>query len=289
MADADHAPAFWSSVATAFNSNHGVVFDLFNEPYITSWSCWLSGCAASHEVAQHNRQLQDGGDAVAGRTPCAEPAPPSRSCSAASTGRATVSQWHSFEPTDPAHQLVVSYHTYDFSGCNTESCWNSTIAPLAHLVPVVTGELGESGCKRTYIDPYMPWADAHGVSYLGWTWDATEAPSQWSCSGGPALIKNYTGRPTSFGAGLKKHLGKLARAARAAERKKALAPPVSHVELSHSDGVAVLTIDRPPANAMNVELLGELVTRRVRDARGGSPGGTRAERARGRASRRAST
>jgi enoyl-CoA hydratase/carnithine racemase len=34
---------------------------------------------------------------------------------------------------------------------------------------------------------------------------------------------------------------------------------VPHVAISESDGVAVLTVDRPPANAMNVELLEELV------------------------------
>jgi hypothetical protein len=51
MADADHARSFWSSVASAFASNHGVVFDLFNEPYIPSWSCWLEGCQASYSNA----------------------------------------------------------------------------------------------------------------------------------------------------------------------------------------------------------------------------------------------
>lgn len=51
MADADHAPAFWRSVATAVKADHGVLFDLFNEPYITSWSCWEHGCRTGH---QHN-------------------------------------------------------------------------------------------------------------------------------------------------------------------------------------------------------------------------------------------
>ncbi len=44
MADADHSPAFWSSLATALRSDPGVVFDLYNEPHDISWSCWLNGC-----------------------------------------------------------------------------------------------------------------------------------------------------------------------------------------------------------------------------------------------------
>lgn len=34
---------------------------------------------------------------------------------------------------------------------------------------------------------------------------------------------------------------------------------MAHVAITESDGVAVLAVNRPPANAMNVELLGELV------------------------------
>ena len=50
--DLDHAPRFWSSVAKAFASNHGVIFDLFNEPYTTSWSCWRDGCATRYTPAR---------------------------------------------------------------------------------------------------------------------------------------------------------------------------------------------------------------------------------------------
>ena len=60
------------------------------------------------------------------------------------------------------------------TGCG-ESCWNETIAPLTEHVPVVTGEFGDFGCVDTYINEYMPWADAHGVSYLAWTW-SPDAP-----------------------------------------------------------------------------------------------------------------
>jgi hypothetical protein len=55
----------------------------------------------------------------------------------------------------------------------------------------------------------MTWADEHGVSYLGWAWDATD--EGWSCYGGPALIEDYGGKPTTYGVGLKEHLAQLAK------------------------------------------------------------------------------
>src|SRR4029077_19436767 len=54
MADADHAPAFWSSVAAAFNGNNAAIFELYNEPYpdnqqnsTAAWTCWRDGGTCS--------------------------------------------------------------------------------------------------------------------------------------------------------------------------------------------------------------------------------------------------
>jgi hypothetical protein len=206
--DLDHAPRFWTSVARAFAGNHGVIFDLFNEPYTTSWPCWLNGCATRYRPARRTVSYRSAGMqtlvSAVRSTGASQPI-----MLAGLNYSSDESQWLASEPVDPDHQLIVGFHTYNFGGCNAEACWNSTIAPLAAKLPVITGELGENGCKQTYIDHYMSWADGHGVSYLAWAWDATAPPSGWRCSGGPALIKNYGGAPTAYGAGLKSHLAKL--------------------------------------------------------------------------------
>ena len=44
MADLDHSPAFWSSVATRFKNDPAVLFDLYNEPNSISDACWRDGC-----------------------------------------------------------------------------------------------------------------------------------------------------------------------------------------------------------------------------------------------------
>ena len=54
----------------------------------------------------------------------------------------------------------------------------------------------------------LDWADAHGVSYLAWSWTRS------SCEGEPALISDWDGTPTAYGAGIRDHLTQLrARAA----------------------------------------------------------------------------
>ena len=196
MADADHSPAFWSSVASVFRADPAVVFDLYNEPHDISWSCWLNGCTTS--AGWHAAGMQILLDSVRG-------AGATQPVMVGGLGWSSdLSGWLANEPVDPVHQLVASVHLYNFSGCNSAACWNQTIAPVAAAVPIVTGEVGESDCGTSFIQPYMAWADTHGVSYLGWTWDT------WDCKSGPALITSYNGTPTAFGAGLQSHLASLA-------------------------------------------------------------------------------
>jgi hypothetical protein len=208
MADADHAPRFWRSVATTFKHNPAVIFDLFNEPFLNSWSCWRNGCHTTFTDIAGRRVTY----ATAGMQQLVNAVRSTKATNPIMLGGLNYAGdeagWAAHKPSDPDHQLIVSFHTYSFSGCNTAACWNQTIAPLAHTTPVVTGEFGESGCTDSYALTYMAWADANHVSYLGWAWDSTE--SGWACSTGPALITNYTGTPTAYGEGLMSHLAALA-------------------------------------------------------------------------------
>jgi len=207
MADADHAPAFWTSVATAFKADPMAVFDLYNEPFVDTvnaqttdaWGCWANGCTITRSAGAVTGSWRSAGmkdlvDAVR------------------ATGATNVlmlgglayandlSGWLAHVPADPLAQLVASAHVYNFNSCAGTPCWDGTIGAVAAAHPVVTGELGENDCAHGFIDTYMPWADSHGVSYLGWTWNT------WDCSSGPALVTTYDGTATGFGQGLKAHL-----------------------------------------------------------------------------------
>jgi hypothetical protein len=111
-----------------------------------------------------------------------------------------LSGWLAWRPRDPLRQLVAAFHLYNFNACADAACWDRVLKPIAAKVPVVTGELGENDCAHGFIDGYMPWADAAGISYLGWTWNT------WDCRSGPALISGYDGTPTAFGEGFRAHL-----------------------------------------------------------------------------------
>lgn len=201
MPDARYAPAFWTSVANTFKDDRRVVFDLFNEPYpdrATStteqaWACWRDGGSCpgiGYEVAG----MQDLVDAVR--------ATGSRNVVlvAGIAYANDLSGWLAHAPSDPTGDLAAAWHVYNFNSCANESCWTSTLAPVAARVPLVAGEIGENTCGHAFVDRVMKWSDDRGLSYLGWTWNT------WDCSSGPALISAYDGTPTAFGLGLRDHL-----------------------------------------------------------------------------------
>jgi hypothetical protein len=205
MPDADHSPAFWSGVATAFKSNRAVLFDLHNEPYPDSnqdtaaaWTCWRDGgtCPGAGYSAAGMQSL-----VTAVRSTGAQNVIMLGGVEYANA----LSGWLSHRPSDPAAQLAASFHDYEFNTCADAGCWNTVIAPLAAQVPVITGEIGEDDGGASFINTYMAWADAHGIGYLAWVWDT------WGCGAGQiALISDYAGTPCpQYGMSYRSHLAAL--------------------------------------------------------------------------------
>ena len=207
MPDSADSVPFWSSVATTFKGNDAVIFDLFNEPYperaddnneTEGWHCWLHGGGSCIGIPYRIAGMQTlvntvrftGADNVImlGGLALAD----------------DLTQWLRYEPADPDHNLVASWHSYSFSACSTRSCWDSQIAPVIAKVPVIAGEIGENDCKDTYLRPLMAWLDSKHTSYLAWAWNAN-----FQCDG-PSLITSYNGHPTALGAGYRAHLRSLA-------------------------------------------------------------------------------
>ena len=201
MPDTAESVPFWSSVATAFKGNDGVIFDLFNEPYperadnyneTEGWQCWLNGGSSCVGIGYSVAGMQTLVNAVRG-------AGANNVIMLGGLEYANdLTQWLAYKPSDPDGNLVASWHSYNFNTCSTQSCWTSQIAPVIASVPVVAGEIGENDCAGTYITPLTTWLESQNTSFLAWAWNA-----DFACSSGPGLITDYTGTPTNYGAAYK--------------------------------------------------------------------------------------
>ncbi len=126
MADADHAPAFWSSIANRFKNNPAVLFELYNEPYLygltagaDEWSVLRDGGTLSYYMA---------GTAAGGQkridTPWRTAGMQQMLDAIRATGASNVvlscgtswcndlSGWLAHKPSDPLGQLAAAWHPY---------------------------------------------------------------------------------------------------------------------------------------------------------------------------------
>jgi hypothetical protein len=238
MADADHAPAFWSQVAKAFASNGQVIFDLFNEPFLTDWGCWVKGgsCAqangANYQVAGMAALLQAVRSAGAQNVVIL----------GGLAYSSDLTQWVTSVNSIPGlaaplngisiDNVAASWHSYDFngqSGCpsqyngysTSDTCDSADVTAtntgaksvLAAGFPVLIGELGISAFSAQsassfsstqvtqitgWFDGLMTWMEQQGQGYVAWSWNTDT---------NPVLVTDYQGTPTvDFGETYKAHL-----------------------------------------------------------------------------------
>jgi len=128
MPDADHAPAFWTSVANTFKNNSSTIFDCTRTP-------------PEQLVLLAERQLSAGANpcsgvnfAVAGMQTLVNTVRNTGAQNILDLGGLAfandLSQWLQNEPNDSRHNVVASFHLYNFNSCNNTTCWNNQVNPL---------------------------------------------------------------------------------------------------------------------------------------------------------------
>jgi hypothetical protein len=201
MLDRDHSVTFWTQVATAFAGNDRVIFEPHNEPYpdgnndtAAAWRCWRDGGTCSGVSFQ-----------AAGMQEIVTAIRATGATNVIALGGVqysnALSQWLAYRPSDPLNNLAAAWHVYNFNVCSAATCWNSTAGVVLGQVPVIATEIGDDSCNATFMNALMSWLDAHGSGYLAWTWDT------WGTACGDiALIKDFSGTPTTYGQIYKTHL-----------------------------------------------------------------------------------
>ncbi|MDB5969248.1 MAG: hypothetical protein JWQ90_1698 [Hydrocarboniphaga sp.] len=219
MADADHSLAFWTSVAGMFKTYPGVLFELFNEPFMNfefsgdSWSYMMQGTGGSFTGYPATSSSGNWTDV---KQPWAIASYQAMIDAVRATGAGNVlligtmqysqefSGWLSHKPTDSLNQIAAVWHAYPTYG----NAWGSdayaqpNFAPavytdmqaiLAAGIPVIATETGDQNTPGTVGAPLVSnitaWADQNGVSVVGWAWDVWGVPDN-------VLIKDVDGTPT---------------------------------------------------------------------------------------------
>jgi endoglucanase len=208
MPDLDHSPAFWSQVAGAFAGNEMVIFELFNEPHPdgnqdteAAWACVRDGgtCpGVPYEVAG-TQTLVNLVRATGATNVIAV---------AGVQYGGTLSRWREYRPADPANKIIAAWHTYNWTWCVAEPCYESNVGAVAAEVPVLATEIGNDQCDAVWMNELLTWLDSSEIGYLAWSWHTFLATE---CSA-IRLILDYGGTPSQYGGAYRSHLMELQRA-----------------------------------------------------------------------------
>jgi hypothetical protein len=171
MADSPGAVTFWQEVATRYQKNPLVAFDLFNEPYVGQ-STWLDGGTFQFNGATVQAAgMQTLYDTVRGT---------------GATNLVVISglDYADHPPTELVQGANIAYaaHAYQCESdpppkCTTPNPYDAAV-PLSHWVtfakthPVIVTEFGwPDGNSGTYNANVIAYAEAHGWGWSGFAWD----------------------------------------------------------------------------------------------------------------------
>jgi hypothetical protein len=202
--DVTYAPTFWQSVANTFKTNASVIFNLINEPYITSWPCYRDGGCTTPTVKKVGTWTVVGTQSIVNTIRGTGATNPIIVAGLDYSNQ--LNNWLTYMPTDSLHKIIAGVHVYfDGLDCENATCWTNVFAPIqAAGHPVIVDEMGFQGsCTSTKINQLMNWADAQTpqIGYWAWSWNP------FGCTSGPSLIKNDAFDPTStYGSGFQSHL-----------------------------------------------------------------------------------
>jgi len=212
MADADHSLDFWASVAARFRDNHAVLFHAYDEPHKIDWDCALNGCATDADGSEGEPVFGPyqavGHQAIVDTIRDTGATQPIIVSGIDFAG--DVSHWAEQEPSDPLSSVAVGFNDFDYA--NNLGRSKGDLRTLSDSVPVIVGGFGDTDCNSDYSRRLMRFADGQGISYLAWTWN-TEA-DYGGCSNallGPKVSAYFSGHPSGFGKGIRKHYRAIAR------------------------------------------------------------------------------
>jgi endoglucanase len=194
MPDSDSV-TFWKQVAPIYASYSNVLFEAYNEPHPTGWSCWLNGCAISNDTGYSNdcgctktfSYQAVGMQALVNAI---------RGANAKNLILVGGINW-GYDLSNVANapisgsNIVYDTHPYPYAD-KAANTWDAAFGNLSATYPVISAESGEYDCGSSYLSQLFAYFDAHQIGWVAWAWTV-----KGDVCGYPQLITDYQGTPSA--------------------------------------------------------------------------------------------
>lgn len=180
MADANSV-TFWDQVATRYQDDGRVLFELYNEPHDVTWQVW-----------------RDGGDSGEGFTAVGmqtlyDTVRATGAHNVVIAGGLDYAYDLKGVPSAPLSGYNIAYasHPYDFPN-KAPASWDADWGFLSETYPIIVTEFGSFTCGADYASQLIDYASDRSLSWTAWAW----------YPGGcefPALITDWVATPSEVG------------------------------------------------------------------------------------------
>lgn len=196
MADADSV-TFWQQVAPIYKSYTNVLFELFNEPHPSQWSCWADPCTLTNDTSYSN-------DCQCTKTFTYQSVGMQALVNAVRNAGASnlvivagmnwgydLSQIGTYTIT--GSNVVYDTHPYPYND-KQPNTWDASFGNISAKYPVVSAESGEYDCGTSYMSQLLSYFDSHQIGWIAWAW---AVPTPGDVCGYPQLTTDYLGTPSA--------------------------------------------------------------------------------------------
>jgi hypothetical protein len=203
---------FWKEVAARYRGDGHVMFELYNEPHISSWNVWLNGGPVGGVQYVGMQALYDTirNDAQANNLVIAG-------------GIGWAFDLSGVRAT-PVNGYNIMYADHPYAASDPQSAWDGKFGYLAqgNIAPVIITEFGDNqdtpNCTGAWDTAVIQYADTWNISWTAWGWyvpGGTDGnpPTLAQLCDFPALISDWNGTPTVQGQVVQQALGGYSRAA----------------------------------------------------------------------------
>lgn len=194
MPDADSV-TFWQQVASIYSGYSNVLFELFNEPHPSSWSCWSAACTMTYDSGYSDdcrctktlTYQSVGMQALV--TTVRNTGANNLVLAGGMNWGYDLSQLNTYQLSGT--NIVYDTHPYPYTS-KLPNTWDASFGNASAIYPVISAESGEYDCGTSYMSQLLPYFDAHQIGWVGWAWTAGVGNT---CAY-PQLITDYQGTPS---------------------------------------------------------------------------------------------
>lgn len=193
MPDADSV-TFWGQMARNYSRYSNVLFEVYNEPHPSSWSCWLSGCAITSDRVSSDdcKCLKTLNYQGVGMQALVNAVRTTGANNLVLVGGMNwgydLSQIGNNPISGP--NIVYDTHPYNYAD-KAPSSWDAYFGNISARYPVISAESGEYDCGTSYMGQLLPYLDAHHIGWMAWAW----VVNGMTCSY-PQVVTDYQGTPS---------------------------------------------------------------------------------------------